>query len=166
MTRPRQVHEAGHRRKILLVADGSKEFEPALFYAASRAEKTGGGLVLLYIIEPENNFWGGVRAVQIEEETNKARAVFRLLRLKLTKEGIVDLAIDEVIREGKKVEQILKLIEEDTDIAILALGAATDSKGPGPLISALVSGTAAGQFPVPITIVPGGLAIADIRTMA
>jgi nucleotide-binding universal stress UspA family protein len=165
-TRPRQVHEAGHFRKILIIADESKEVEPALFYAACRSEKTKGGIVLLYVIELENQFWGGVKQVQIEEETAKAKAVFRLLRLKLGKEGLATVPIDEVIVEGKKVEQILKLIEDNTDIAIMVLGAATDSKGPGPLVTLLSSGTAAGQFPIPITIVPGGLKIEDIRAMA
>ena len=165
-TRPRQVHEAGHRRKILVIADESKEVEPALFYAACRSQRTGAAIVLLYVIEPENQFWGGVRQVQIEEETNKAKAVFRLLRVKLGKEQFQAVPVDEVIREGKKVEQILKLIEEDVDVAILVLGAAVDNKGPGPLVSSLASGTAAGQFPIPITIVPGGLSLDDIRTMA
>lgn len=166
MTSRRKVFEAGHRRKILVVADESKEVEPALFYAACRSEHTNGGIVLMYVIEIENQFWGGIRQVQIEEQTTKAKAVFRLMRLKLAKEGLDKVQIEEVIREGKKVEQILKQIEADEDLAILALGAAVDNKGPGPLIAALASGNSAGQFPIPITIVPGGLTLDDIRAMA
>jgi hypothetical protein len=60
----------------------------------------------------------------------------------------------------------LKLIEDDEDIAIVALGAASDSKGPGPLVASLAAGSNAGQFPVPITVVPGSLTLADIRAMA
>lgn len=164
--RPRKVFETGHRRKILVIADESKEVEPALFYAASRAKRTSAGLVLLYVIEPVNQFWGGVRQVQVDEETAKAKAVFRLLRLKLSKDGFDDVPIEETVQEGKKVEQILKLIETDEDIAILTLGAAVDGKGPGPLITSLASGTNAGQFPIPITIVPGGLTLDDIKAMA
>lgn len=164
--RPRKVFEQGHRRKILVIADESKEVEPALFYAACRAQHTGAAIVLLYIIEPDNQFWGGVRQVQVEEEKAKAKAVFRLLRLKLAKEGLDGVPTEEVIREGKKVEQILKLIEDDEDVAILALGAAVDNKGPGPLVSSLAAGTTAGQFPIPITIVPGDLTLADIKAMA
>jgi nucleotide-binding universal stress UspA family protein len=166
ITTRRKVFEAGHRRKILVIADESKEVEPALYYAACRSEHTNGGIVLLYVIEPDNQFWGGVRQVQIEEETNKAKAVFRLMRLKLAKEGLDKVHIEEVIAEGKKVEQIVKLIEADTDVAILALGAAVDNKGPGPLIASLASGMNAGQFPIPITIVPGGLKLEDIKAMA
>jgi hypothetical protein len=42
-----------------------------------------GHIVLLYIIEPDNQFWEGVRQVQLEEQTNKAKALFRLLRRKM-----------------------------------------------------------------------------------
>ena len=62
---------------------------------------------------------------------------------------------EEVIREGNKAEEILRLIEEDEDVAILVLGAATDAKGPGPLVSSFAAGRAAGNFPIPIAIVPG-----------
>jgi hypothetical protein len=61
-----------------------------------------------------------------------------------------------VIREGNRSEEIVKLIEEDADIAILVLAAASDKEGPGPLVTAL-AGKASGTFPVPITIVPGHL---------
>jgi nucleotide-binding universal stress UspA family protein len=166
MARLRRSNEAGHRRKILLIADESKEVEPALYYAASRAHHTGAGLLLLYVIEPDNQFWGGVRAVQIEEETNKAKAVFRLLKLKLTKDGYGNVPVEEKILEGKKVEQILKTIEDDEDVSILVLGAAEDSKGPGPLVSSLAAGATAGQFPIPITVVPGGLTLEAIKAMA
>ena len=63
-------------------------------------------------------------------------------------------------------EQILALIEEDVDIGILILGASTDTRGPGPLVSSLAAGRYAGTFPIPITIVPGGLKPEDIATLA
>ena len=71
-----------------------------------------------------------------------------------------------MIREGKKVEEILKLIDEDEDIAVLVLGAAVDAKGPGPLVSSLAAGKAAGTYPVPITIVPGNLTLDDLLALA
>ena len=46
-------------------------------------------------------------------------------------------------------------IKEDTDIGVLVLGAGTDNKGPGPLVTAL--SRQSGSLPVPITIVPGDL---------
>lgn len=162
----RRSFEAGHHRKFLVIVDESKEVESALYFAASRCQRSGGQILLLYVIEPDNQFWGGVRAVQIEEETNKAKALFRMLRRKLTLEGFDGVVVEEVIREGKRVEGIRAQIDEDEDVAVLALGASTDAKGPGPLITALVAGSMAGKFPIPITIVPGGLDIALIKSLA
>jgi nucleotide-binding universal stress UspA family protein len=163
----RSVHEAGHRRKFLVVVDETPEVESALYYAASRVSRAvdKGGLVLLYCIEPEVQLWGGVRQVQIEEQTKKAQALFRLFKRKLAAEGFDAVEAEEVIEEGPKVDVIRRVIERDTDIAVLALGASIELRGPGPLVSSL-AGSQAGTFPVPITVIPGGLTIDDIRSMA
>lgn len=163
----RRVFEEGHRRKYLVIVDESEEVEAALFFAALRVLHTTGSILLLYVIEPqEYQHWVGVRQIQLEEETNKAKALFRLFRRKLNMAGFESVHTEEVIREGKKAETILELINEDEDIAVLTLGAATDAMGPGPLVSSLAAGTAAGSFPIPITIVPGNLSFEDLQALA
>ncbi len=165
--KPRRSFEAGHRRKFLLIVDESQEVESALYYAASRVQRSSGSLVMLHVIEPgEYQHWAGVRQVQLEEQTTKAKALFRLLRRKLHLAGMDDIEVDDVIREGKTAEEIVKLIEDDEDIAMLVLGASPDAKGPGPLVSSLAAGKAAGGFPVPITVVPGKLSLEDIKALA
>ena len=151
---------------MLVIVDESPEAETALFYTASRLQHASGVMVLLYVIEPEDQqHWMGVRDVQVEEETNKAKALFRLFRRKVANSGFGDVEAEEVIREGRKSDEIVKLIDEDEDIAILVLGAATDAKGPGPLVS-LFAGKTAGSFPIPINIVPGSLTLDDLRSLA
>jgi len=163
----RRVFEEGHRRKYLVIADESQEVEAALYFAALRAAHTGGSILLLYVIEPqEYQHWVGVRQGQLEEETAKAKALFRLFRRKLNAAGFESVETEEVIREGKKAEAILELIDEDEDIAVLTLGAATDAMGPGPLVSSLAAGKTAGTFPIPITIVPGNLTLEDLQALA
>ena len=165
--KPRRSFESGHRRKFLLVVDDSQEGEGALYYAASRVAHSSGALVLLYVIEPGDfQHWAGVRQVQIDEETNTARALFRLLRRKLNQAGFESVEVEDVIREGKKAEEIVRLIADDEDIAVLVLGAATDAKGPGPLVSSLAAGKAAGGFPIPVTVVPGNLSLENIKALA
>ncbi|MFM9847071.1 MAG: universal stress protein [Hyphomicrobiaceae bacterium] len=167
MAKKRRVYEQGHLRKYLVVVDDLPEVEAALNFAASRIEHSSGLLVMLYVIEPQDyQHWMGVRQVQLEEETNKAKAVFRLNRRKLNNAGFEAIVCEEVIREGKKAEEIIKLIDEDEDIAVLVLGAAADAKGPGPLVSSLAAGKVAGTFPIPITIVPGDLGLDDLRALA
>ena len=165
--KPRRSFEAGHSRKFLLVVDESQEVESALFYTASRVQRSSGTIVMLYVIVPgEYQHWMGVRQKQLEEETTKAKALFRLFRRKLNLAGFEDVASEEVIREGSPADEIVRLIAEDEDIAILVLGAATDAKGPGPLVSSLAAGKLAGGFPIPVTVVPGKLSLDDIKALA
>lgn len=165
--KPRRSFEEGHRRKFLIVVDESQEVESALYYAASRVQRSSGSVVMLYVIEPgEYQHWMGVRQVQLEEETTKAKALFRLFRRKLSHAGFESIDCEDVIREGRPDEEIVKLIKEDEDIAIMVLGAAMDTKGPGPLVALLAAGIPGGGFPVPVTVVPGQLSLEDIKTLA
>ena len=163
----RQSFAAGHKRKLLVVVDETPECESALAFAAARAQRTSGQLALLYAIEPGVEFqWLGVEDIAREEGHNKAKAVFRLFGRKLKAMGFEDLVPEEIVREGIKAEEILKLIEEDEDIGLLVLGASKDPAGPGPLVSTLAGGRLAGTFPIPITVVPGCLGIEEILALA
>lgn len=150
-----------------MIADGTSESEVAMLYCASRISRTGGDLVMLYVVEPQDfGHWIGVQQAELEEEANKGRAVMRLLRRKLGQAGFDQIPVEEVIRVGKKADEVRKLIEEDEDIAILVLGAAADTKGPGPLITQFVSGKTAGSFAIPINIVPGHLSLEELQALA
>lgn len=167
MAKKRRVFEQGHRRKFLVVVDDVPEVETALYFAASRIGHTGGQIVFLYVIEPQDfHQWMGVKQAHIDEETNKAKAIFRLHRRKLNQAGFDQIPTEDVILEGEKPATILKLIDDDEDIAIMVLGASTDAKGPGPLVSSLAAGKLAGTFPIPIVIVPGNLGLDDLKAMA
>ena len=167
MVKKRRVFEQGHRRKFLVVVDDVPEVDAAVSFAASRIGHTGGQILLMYVIEPQGfHQWMGVRQTQIDEETNKAKALFRLHRRKLNQAGFDNIPTEEVIREGKKPDEIVKLIDEDEDVAILVLGASADAGGPGPLVSSLATGKLAGSFPIPIVIVPGNLTVEDLKAMA
>lgn len=163
----RHVFDKGHRRKFLVVVDETPECESALAFAASRAQRTKGGLALLYVVEPGDfQHWLGVEEIAREEGLNKAKAVFRLFQRKLRNMGFEKLEAEEIIREGKKDEEIFALIDEDEDMAVLVLGASKDPSGPGPLVSSLAAGKFAGEFPIPITIVPGDLNLDEIIGLA
>ena len=166
-SKKRQVFATGHRRKFLVVVDETPECEVALAFAASRADHTNGGLALLYVVEPGGfEHWLGVEEIAREEGVNKAKAVFRLFGRKLKAMGFEDMKPEEIIREGNKAECIMQVIDNDEDIAILVLGASKDPSGPGPIVSSLATGKNAGNFPIPITIVPGHLTLEDIQGLA
>lgn len=164
----REVYLEGHKRKFLVVVDETPECESALAFAASRAKRTKGQLALLYVIEPEGEalHWLGVEDMVREEGLSRAKAVFRLFSRKLRAMGFEELVPEEIVREGSKAEEIPKAIEEDQDIGVLVLGASKDPSGPGPLVSSLAGGKLAGNFPVPITVVPGHLSTEEILALA
>jgi nucleotide-binding universal stress UspA family protein len=78
--------------------------------------------------------------------------------------NVVGITPERVIREGEKAQQILELIDEDEDIAILVLAAGTGKEGPGPLVANLAK--SAGTFPIPVAIVPGDLSDEDLDALS
>ena len=163
----RQVFEKGHTRKFMVIVDGTPECEVALYFAARVANRTKGSLVLFYPIQNNSlRRWVGINDVQSEIEETKAQSVFRLFRKKLKEMGFGEMSTETVVRKGDPAVEIVRLIEHDEDIAVLVLGASSDSQGPGPLVEALGDGSWAGNFPIPIYIVPGTLSQDDIAHLA
>lgn len=141
-------------RKFLVVLDDSRECLNAMRFAAMRAAHTGGGVQVLAIIPPDEfNHWIGVGEVMREEARERIQVHFEVFAKWMRDRQSVDPEL--VIREGRAVDEILSQIKEDRDIGVLVLGAGTDNKGPGPLVTQLTKN--AGGLPVPLTIVPGDL---------
>jgi nucleotide-binding universal stress UspA family protein len=74
--------------------------------------------------------------------------------------GIAAITPERVIREGDPTEQMLDVIENDVDIALLVLAANPGPEGPGPIISMMAN--TVGSFPIPVTIISGDLSDEDI----
>jgi nucleotide-binding universal stress UspA family protein len=149
-----RIEKGQMMRKFLVVLDDSRECLNAMRFAAMRASHTGGGVEILSIIPPDEfNHWIGVGNVMREEARERIHAHFEVFAKWMRDRQGVDPEL--VIREGEAVPEILAQIEEDPEIGVLVLGAGTDRKGPGPLVSQLTR--ASGTLPIPITIVPGDL---------
>ena len=141
-------------RKFLVVLDNNQECLNAMRFAAMRAARTGGGVEVLAVIEPEEfNHWIGVGDIMREEARDRINAHFEVFAKWMRDRQGVDPEL--VIREGEPVPEILAQVSEDAEIGVLVLGAGTDSKGPGPLVTQLTK--SAGSLPIPITVVPGNL---------
>jgi nucleotide-binding universal stress UspA family protein len=141
-------------RKFLVVLDDSRECLNAMRFAALRAAHTGGGVTILSVIPPEEfQHWIGVTDLMRAEARERIEAHFEVFAKWMRDRQGVNPNL--VIREGDPVNEILALVNEDTEIGILVLGAATDKAGPGPLVTAMSRN--AGNLPIPITIVPGDM---------
>jgi nucleotide-binding universal stress UspA family protein len=164
MSRKRSSYEAGHKAKFLVVIDSTPECDRALYYASRRAARVGVSVVMLRVIETHDRDqqWLGVADIMRAEAQEEANAM--LAKFAARSNGIAGITPESVIREGEPHEEILKLIEEDEDIAVLILAAGVESEGPGPLVTSLSK--TAGTFPIPIAIVPGQLSDEELDAMS
>ena len=141
-------------RKFLVVLDDSKECLNAMRFAAMRAAHTGAGVEILAVIPPEEfNHWIGVSDLMREEARERIHAHFEVFAKWMRDKQGIDPEL--VIREGEPIAEILAQCNDDNEIGVLVLGAASDKKGPGPLVTQLTRN--AGTLDIPITIVPGEL---------
>jgi nucleotide-binding universal stress UspA family protein len=150
-------------RIFLVVVDDSEELRVALRYAALRARRTGGKVALLYVIEPSDlQQWLAVESLMREERREEAETLLQ----KLAGE-VADLcgSLPIVhIREGRRGDELLALLDEEPGISILVLAAGAGPEGPGPLVTHLV-GKMSGKMRIPITVVPGSLSDEQIMAL-
>jgi nucleotide-binding universal stress UspA family protein len=150
-------------RVFLVVVDESEELKVALRYAARRAQHTGGRVALLYVIEPsELQHWGAVEDLMKEEQREAAEALLQKLGAQVTEiAGTMPIIF---IREGRRRDELLALINEEKSVSVLVLAAGTSAEGPGPLVTAL-TGKQAAKLRIPMTIVPGSLTEAELDAL-
>ncbi|MCY4006992.1 MAG: universal stress protein [Rhodobacteraceae bacterium] len=141
-------------RKFLVILDDSNECANAMRFAALRASKTNGGVIILSIIPPEEfKYWGGVGDIMRDEAHERIRIHFNTFAMGM-KKGY-NVSPELVVREGPAVQEILGQISDDPEIGVLVLAAGDTRDGPGPLISSI--SRSFGTLPIPVTIVPGQL---------
>jgi nucleotide-binding universal stress UspA family protein len=155
---------ASTRRKFLVIIDNSSEGHVALRYASRRAQHTGGIVTLFCVVGPADfQQWAGVERKMREEAYQEAE---RLLydAAKLVND-ITGNMPELIVREGRTADEVKALLEEDSAISILVLGAGTSKEGPGPLVTA-VAGPGSAGYKIPVTVVPGNLSDEAIDALA
>ena len=140
-------------RYILVIADGSKEMEVALQYACARSKKTNRKIIIATFIEPLDVLTTqGVTEIMQNEAREEAESKLEQAST-IVKESTGIMPVLH-IREGEIIAELIKLIEEEKNINVLVLAANVDEKGPGPIISTLVSKEYS-RLRIPVMIVPG-----------
>lgn len=164
MSSKRRSYDAGHKPKFLVIVDDSSECDRAIYFAARRCARIGAGVLMCRIIttHERNQQWLGVADIMQQEAQDEARTV--LAQAGARAKSIAGVTSEQVIREGEIPGAILKLIEEDQDIALLVLAAGTGKEGPGPLVAEL--GKSGGTFPIPVAVVPGHLSDEELDALA
>ena len=151
---------AARERIFLVVVDETEEMQNALHFACRRAGHTGGRVAMLYVIEPpEFQHWLGVERMMQDEAREHAEQLLQTLAGRVqTITGRMPILY---IREGRRRDELMALLDEEPDISIVVLGTASGRQDPGPLVNYLVS-RMGDQMRVPLTLVPGRLNEGDI----
>jgi nucleotide-binding universal stress UspA family protein len=161
---PGAVQPAADERIFLVVVDETEEMRNALHFACRRAEHTGGRVALLYVIEPpEFQHWLGVERVMQDEAREQAEQTLQELAAKA--QAMTGRMPVLIIREGRRREELMTLLEEEPGISIVVLGTAPGRQDPGPLVNYLVSHMG-DTMRVPLTLVPGQLSEEEIDRLA
>lgn len=155
----------GKTRVLLCVVDETEEVGVALEFAALRAKRQNARVALLYVIDTPTDFqhWATVADLMREEARDEAEQ--KLQRAAAMVQRLSGGYPILYIREGVRLEEVIKLIQEEPDISILILGAAVGPQGPGPLVSSL-TGKMVGRLRVPLVIVPGNLSDEALDALA
>lgn len=160
---PATSEEGGHEpreRIFLVVVDETEEMKNALHFACRRALHTGGRVALFYALEPpEFQHWLGVERMMQEEARQHAEQTLQALAAEVqTNTGKMPVLY---LREGRRRDELMALIQEEPGISLLVLGMASGREGPGPLVTYLIS-QMGGHIRLPVTLVPGELSETEI----
>ena len=109
----------------LVSVDESDDCRVAMRLAALRARNTGGQVVLLYVFEPAGiQHWAAVSEVMADERRQEAEERLQVLAAEV--HNYADIRPVLFVEEGRKLEQILKLIDNEPDINAMVLGCAPE----------------------------------------
>jgi hypothetical protein len=152
------------RRKMMVIADETREAPSAALFAGLRAARSGAGVVILRVIERQAfAHWMGVgdemRREALDAAQMQASSLARLI------EDETGLEPEILIEEGDTLDMIRAVITRDATIKVLVLASGNERGGPGPLVSALAKGKFHTSHPLAVTVVPGGLALSAIKDM-
>ncbi|WP_410218223.1 universal stress protein [Paracoccus sp. (in: a-proteobacteria)] len=141
-------------RKFLVLLDDSRECLNAMRFAAMRAAKSQGAVVILSVISPDDIQHGfGVADVMRAEARERIEAHYEVFAKWMRSRPGVEPEL--VIREGDPAEELLAQISEDGEIGIVVLGLASDKSGQNPILTRFLRDPSV--LPCPITLVPGDL---------
>ena len=139
----------------MIVADGADEFEIAMHYAARTALARRAAVAITHITELEDFVhWGKVEAMM--KHDLRMQAEKDLWHIAKTINENYDIYPSLYIREGKKIDKIVEIIEEDKSIRALILAGSSNANNQGPLVS-YFSSKGMGKLRVPVIIIPGHL---------
>lgn len=137
----------------LIIADDTEEFEIAMHYACSLAQTRRGHVAVAHITDLDDFVhWGKVETMMRHDL--RAQAEQQIWKIARTINETYGLTPSLYIGEGKPLDKIVDIINEERLIRSLILAGSTSNGNPGPLIT-YFSGKGISRLRAPIVIVPG-----------
>ena len=150
-------------RNFLVIIDGTDEMQIALQFACIRSKKTNGHLTLVSIIEPIDVLTTkNVGDIIKNEAREEAKTMLNKASAFAKEETGITATLH--VKEGKVIDELLKLIEEEKNITELILAASKDEKSPGPIITSITTKNYF-RLNIPLIIVPGNLSVDQIKQL-
>lgn len=141
-------------RKFLVLLDDSHECLNAMRFAAMRAANSNGGVVILSVIPAEDIQHGfGVAELMRAEARERIEAHYEVFAKWMRSRPKVEPEL--IIREGDPAEELLRVVAEDPEIGIVAIGLSNEKSSQNPILARLLRDVS--SLPCPITLVPGDM---------
>lgn len=151
------VPDARARDVYLLVADNTTEFESALRYVALIAARNKCRAAILYVIEDDGYLhWRFIeKRIQTDKRIDAEKKLWDMAQRFYKMSG---LPVSFYVKEGRTRQEVAKILNEDSSIRALVLGAGAASSNP--LIS-YFTGKGLSDLCVPLLMVPDEGVIID-----
>ncbi len=148
---------------FLVIMDETKEMHNAMRYAALRASRVDGFVVLLATFDSlDFSHWKAVENIADKESRKTAESKmleFESFILKISKKRP-----KKYIMKGDRIMCILDFLESNKFISNLILASSDEKSGPGPLIQGF-TGKYRSNLKVPLTIIPSNLTKEEIDNL-
>lgn len=137
----------------LVVLDGSKEQNAALFYACTQAKTHGGQIGLLrHYDSPRFSYWGGVRARMHEQLRAEAESILKDSAAQIhSHSGLTSVLF---LRQDRLLTVLIEILRTEENLSALILASSSGQQDPGPLITSITRRHLT-DLPCPLIIVPG-----------
>ena len=147
-----------------MVIDDTEECDRAVYFASRRAARVGAGVIMLRVIETHdrNQQWAGVADIMKAEAHEEATAA--LDKYATRANGIAGITPERVVREGKTVGRDPRTDRGRRGYRDPGAGR-RNRQGRARARWSPASGSAAGDYPIPVAIVPGHLSDEELDAM-
>ena len=149
--------------KYLVCVDQHEESMAALKFACLRAITRGAIVELIHVLPPADFQTLGSIAERMSEERRQVGEQL-LNHLSDESQKLYGITPGLILREGSAGDEILKTLNEATDVSVLVVGTAQHMRGRGRLASWL-AGQLGQKLFIPLLMVPGNLTDDQLRAL-